>query len=126
MLLKSEKAFLTKYPNTPWPNHTSVLEIIYENQRTTTFSSQNYFSANLSDTEFPWTDALNRSYSSLDQVALPYSSTGGDCKWFWLTDWRCFEWMYAVGFNDAVWKQAPVTSYFSRYILRFPAEVFIF
>ncbi|KAJ3209717.1 hypothetical protein HDU67_005975 [Dinochytrium kinnereticum] len=102
----------------PTPSgHSSVLEMIHENQRSALFSTSRFSPENLTrhDSRGPWTRAGTTIETRLQDVSLPRD-------WFWLTEWRVdlkhprvdpvSGWQYARDFGDAdtVWTASPVGS----------------
>lgn len=107
----------------PKPNHTTVIELLHENQRSG-FLSSKYSSANLSRTDTRGAFSTPAGVpTSKEEVVLPTirdAQSGQLVRgWFWLTDWKVDTkhprvdgeegWQYARGFDepDVQWVAQP-------------------
>ncbi|KAJ3020312.1 hypothetical protein HKX48_001022 [Thoreauomyces humboldtii] len=114
--------------------HNTVVEVIYENQRSTFFARQ-FSRENLtkSDIRGPWCTPLGRP-CPLDDVHLPQvrdSNSGQLVRgWYWLSDWQpdtkhprvdpVDGWQYAKTFEDPPlqWLAAPIGTVLNSWVRR--------
>ncbi|KAJ3100790.1 hypothetical protein HDU96_010226 [Phlyctochytrium bullatum] len=115
ILLEAERRKLTgsrSQQDSRPPEHQSVLEVVFENQRSALFSSSRFSAEYLAKTDVPpWMYARNGSEIQLGDVSLPG-------EWFWLSDWKVDlrypnvnseGWQYARDFNapESSWASTP-------------------
>jgi len=114
-----EKEYRKKNKLSEIVTHNTVTEMIFENQRSSVLSINNFSSENLQKTDKcgPWSNKYGTPCNKED-IKLPKSNNSNG--WFWMTDWaidykspkvnKNDGWQYAKSFEDKpeMWSSEPI------------------
>jgi len=114
-----EKEYIKKNNLSEAITHNTVTEMIFENQRSSVLSINNFSSENLLKTDKcgPWSNKYGTPCNKED-IKLPKSNNSNG--WFWMTDWaidykspkvnKNDGWQYAKSFEDKpeMWSSEPI------------------